>query len=576
MLCLQWLTASQVSQASVSAPGAPPLTHAQARQIDALMQNMSVRDKIGQMMMCDIIGKRMHPKLKTFLDDVRPGGITLFNYNIGSPNQLRELNRELFVAVQTAPPFLTIDQEGGDVSRLREDIADVPGNMALGATRSEKLAESVGNTLGEGLAGYGFNMNLAPVLDVNTNPKNPIIGTRSFSSDPKLVGRLGAAYIRGLQSRGVIAAGKHFPGHGDVAGDSHMSLPVLHQNSTELHERELVPFREAIQRGGLSVIMTAHIALPGLHNGKPVPATLSKLALTDILRKEMKFDGIIMTDGLEMQGLLDSTGSIAKSSVLAVLAGADMISVNAAPEDVLEARDALLEAVAEGVLRPERVDASVRRILSLKARYGILQGQARIAAPDRAKRNQYATMANEVSSRSATLVKNDGAVLPLNADKYERVLVIGSNEFVQAIRRSSKGMHIDAVAYSERPASRRQAARRLGKIKQRPDVIVIAVAQEQDMALVKQAAKRFAAPVALVSMGSPYILMQYEQVSAYLCLFSKRSPVVDTAVDIVLGRKLPQGRLPVAIPGLYPYGHSVSYTRVAQQRKSTLAPALSY
>ena len=347
------------------------LTAIQKQRINRMVAKMTLREKVGQMIMCSIIGNKMQPRLRKFLRDVQPGGITIFTYNIKSPTQLRQLNRSIYQQMSAVPPFIAIDQEGGMVTRIKKEIPELPGNMALGAARSESLSRRAGEVLGEGLSAYGFNMNLAPVLDINTNPKNPVIGTRSFSSDARLVGNLGSALIDGMQSKGIVAVGKHFPGHGDTSGDSHAKLPVLLLNSKRLRERELVPFLVAINKGRLNVIMTAHIALPGLHKGKSIPATLSRLVLTNILRRQMNYDGIILTDGLEMKGLIKTVGTIARASVRAVKAGADMISINADPLAVYQARNAIERAVRQGKIPMRSIDDSVKRILATKLYYKI-------------------------------------------------------------------------------------------------------------------------------------------------------------------------------------------------------------
>ncbi len=541
------------------------LSDRQQRQIETLMRRMSLREKIGQMIMCSVVGKSVHPEMHEFIQDIRPGGITLFNYNIADPSQIRALNSSLHRELAGVPPFLAIDQEGGDVTRLSEDIADIPGNMALGATRSPALAEEAGRMLGQGLVAYGFNMNLAPVLDINSNPRNPIIGTRSFSSDPRLVSELGAAFIRGLQSADVVAVGKHFPGHGATNGDSHQSLPVLQHDRKRLQEYELVPFDAAIKQGHLSVIMTGHIALPGLHRGKPVPATLSKPVLTDLLRRRMGFEEMIITDGIEMQGLISVTGTRGKAAVQAVVAGADMVSINDAAEGVYEVRDAIAAAVRDGSISERRIDQSVRRILAVKARYGILDARPATAAPTAKQRRHFEHAAYELAAKSATLVKNDNDLLPIGDKRYRRVLVIGPEAFAERLDDQVRGTHITTVVLKRDGDRLARAKKALKRIRKTPELVVVALWDAKDMAIAHLAAKRFGRPVALVSLGSPYMLQEYPGAAAFLCLFSRRMPAYEAAADIVAGLRPPSGRLPVSIPELYPYGHALSYARAPRQ-----------
>ncbi len=537
-------------------------------RVNRLLAGLSLREKVGQMIMSSILGKQISPDLQRFLNDIKPGGITIFGYNIKSPTQLRRLNRSLFVTVSPIKPFLAIDQEGGVVVRLIDDISDIPGNMALGAARSPRLSYHAGRILAEGLTAYGFNMDLAPVLDINTNPKNPVIGIRSFASDPNLVGELGTAFITGMQSKGVVAVGKHFPGHGDTESDSHTSLPVLKYNGKRLRERELIPFQKAIRNGKLNVIMTAHIALPGLHKGKLVPATLSKLVLTNILRKEMRYEGIIMTDGLEMRGLISVAGTISRASVRAIQAGADMISINADPAAVYQARNAILRAVRKGKIPVSRINASVKRILLVKAHYGILDRQSRIKKPSAKQQKHYQQTAYDLALKSATLIKNNNNLLPIVSGKYRRVLVIGPGKFNKRFSQGAKDIRLSTVRLTRKSTEKTVVRRALKAMTHKPDVIVIALSSSKQIGVVKSIAKQFNRPIVLVSLGSPYLLQQYRQAAAFLGLYSSRKPAQLAAADIVLGRQNPTGKLPVAIPGMYPYGHSLTYKESRLDRRA--------
>ncbi|HEX19543.1 MAG TPA: glycoside hydrolase family 3 protein [Acidiferrobacteraceae bacterium] len=541
-------------------PNKLPLTKKQLQRIDNIVQRMSLRDKVGQMIMCSILGKKMNPRLRQFLRDVKPGGLTIFNYNFKSSAQLRKLNLSLFREFPDIRPFLAIDQEGGAVTRIKEDMPELPGNMALGAAGSIALSRRAGEVLGEGLSAHGFNMNLAPVLDINTNPKNPVIGVRSFSSDARLVGDLGSALINGLQSRGVVAVGKHFPGHGDTSGDSHAKLPVLNHSSKFLKGRELIPFVTAIRKGNLNVIMTAHIALPGLHQGRPIPATLSHKVLTDILRNQMSYQGIIMTDGLEMRGLIGTAGTMAAASVRAVKAGADMISINADPLAVYRARDALLRAVQQGNISRKRIDASVKRILATKLRYGVLDRAPRIYAPNAAQKKRYYKLSRELSLKSATLIKNRNDVLPITDKKYRSVFVVGPSDFVRQFRSRSGKLNIQQLVYKRGYSTDRLVKLFLQRNKVKPDIVVVALRNADDTAAAIFLKQRLKKPMALVSLGSPYLFARISMADAQLGLFSNTRMASIVAADIVRGRNAPTGKLPVTIPGLYPFGHSLTYS----------------
>ncbi|MFG2778580.1 glycoside hydrolase family 3 protein [Streptomyces prunicolor] len=289
--------------------------------------------------------------------------VGLFGRNIASPEQLSSLTAQL--RSERDDVLVAIDEEGGDVTRLEARTgSSFPGNHALGAVDDVDLTRSVAHELGRRLAACGVNLNWAPSADVNSNPSNPVIGVRSFGADPELVARHTAAYVTGLQSAGVAACTKHFPGHGDTAVDSHHALPRIDADSPVLEQRELLPFRAAIAAGSRAV-MSAHILVPTLDPDRP--ATLSLSILTDLLRGRLGYDGLIVTDGMEMQAIAATYG-IERGSVLAIAAGADAICVGgglADDETVRRLRDALVGAVRSGELPEERLAEAAERVRGL-------------------------------------------------------------------------------------------------------------------------------------------------------------------------------------------------------------------
>ncbi|MFQ5991944.1 MAG: beta-N-acetylhexosaminidase, partial [Nitrospiraceae bacterium] len=262
---------------------------------------MTTRDQVGQLFMVGIQETSVSKELATFLKQYRPGGIILFARNLETPSQIARLTNELHQLATDSPLFISIDQEGGRVSRLPAGFTIFPPCELFGICQSPDLAYAAARATATELRAVGINMNLAPVLDINTNPSNPIIGNRAFGASPAEVSELGAATIKGLQDHHVIACGKHFPGHGDTAADSHKELPVVSASAATLQERELQPFRKAITVGVAS-IMTAHVVYPALDDH--APGTLSHGILTDLLRHQLQFDGLILTDDLEMQAIL--------------------------------------------------------------------------------------------------------------------------------------------------------------------------------------------------------------------------------------------------------------------------------
>ncbi|WP_017579556.1 glycoside hydrolase family 3 protein [Nocardiopsis valliformis] len=299
------------------------------------------------------------------LDGLADGisGVCLFHNNLESPEQVTALNASLCEATDT--PLISLDEEGGDVTRIGQARgSDYPGNAALGAVDDTDLTRATLRALGVQLSGMGFNMDLAPSVDVNVADDNPVIGTRSFGSDAELVARHAAASVQGLQEAGVAACAKHFPGHGATSQDSHHTLPVVEADADLLRRRELLPFKAAIDAGVRS-ILTAHIELPGL--GGEGPATLNRALLNDLLRKELGFTGVVVSDAMDMRGVSGEIG-IPEASVLAVAAGCDLLCLGrfVYADQVAQVRSALVQAVREGRLTGERLEEAAERNARLR------------------------------------------------------------------------------------------------------------------------------------------------------------------------------------------------------------------
>ncbi|MEK6775663.1 MAG: beta-N-acetylhexosaminidase [bacterium] len=292
------------------------------------------------------------------------GGVILFSRNIRDPLQTARLIHSLQDA-SAIPLLVGIDQEGGRVSRLPSPFTSFPGNHALGLSGSRKLSYAFGRATAEELSSVGINLNFAPVLDVNTRPENPVIGTRAFGGDASLVADLGCSVIRGLQDHGVIACGKHFPGHGDTSLDSHLDLPSVHHNEERIRSLEMLPFQRALL-SGMETVMTAHVLYPALDT--VLPATLSRRIIQNILREELRFNGVVFTDDLEMKAVEDRWG-MERSSVLAINAGVDALIICHDPEKQEKGLHAVMDAVEKGEIPVERIEAAAARILDLKRRW---------------------------------------------------------------------------------------------------------------------------------------------------------------------------------------------------------------
>lgn len=316
----------------------------------------------GKLVGIDIPGTSLTPEVKLHLEKYRFGGVCVFRKNIHNRQQLAGLVQEIRAVLPEA--WISIDQEGGAVLRT-SDLPQPPSAMALGAIDDPGMAQAVGAATARGLRSLGINWDYAPVLDVNVNPANPVIGERSFGSDPKKVAELGIAWLRGLQGEGVAATVKHFPGHGDTHLDSHLALPVVKKDRRKLNMVELYPFRKAL-RAGVAAVMTAHIIYPALDPDHP--ATLSKAILTGLLREEWGYQGVIVTDSMGMKAIADHYPA-GQAALRSVLAGADTVLALGALETQIQQVLALAKAIESGVISRERLSESYRRLEALSQRF---------------------------------------------------------------------------------------------------------------------------------------------------------------------------------------------------------------
>ena len=323
-----------------------------------------LRRKVGQLFIVDLDGKAPSSDIRRWLANFRPGGIILRDINYESPRQLAEFISFIQTSDQEVPLFITVDQEGGRVNRLKTPFTQFPAAADLGKLGSDVYAFRVGLALGRELTAVGINMNMAPVLDVNTNPLNPVIGDRSFGNNPKLVATLGAAYMHGLDTAGLVAVGKHFPGHGDTALDSHITLPKVEANNRRLNRVELRPFRTVIEQK-ISALMTGHVVYTAWDEDSP--ATLSPYIISRILRKKLGFTGLVISDDLTMGAIMENY-SIERASLAAVEAGVDVLLICSGKWAYERAFNTLLKAFEKRELDPERLFISLGRVLKLKSR----------------------------------------------------------------------------------------------------------------------------------------------------------------------------------------------------------------
>ncbi|MBL8726344.1 MAG: glycoside hydrolase family 3 protein, partial [Planctomycetes bacterium] len=388
-----------------------------------LLRTLSLEQKAGQLFMAWTLSRsdgegpaHNHTKLRAAVRDAGLGGVIV---SLGTTADAAALIPTLQDAA-SIPLLIASDFEGGVWWRLR-GATELGNQMLVGATGSAELAEAMGRVTAREAKALGVHWVFAPVLDVNNNPANPIINVRSFGADPDLVARLGSAFVRGVQSEGLLACGKHFPGHGNVDSDSHLAVATVPGDRAALERTELRPFAAAIE-AGLASVMTGHLAVPGLGEAADVPATLSPRILTGILRDELGFQGLIVTDALEMGGVKNAfpPGEVA---VRALLAGADVLLM---PPDPFAARDAVVAAVQSGRVPVARLDAAVLRILQAKARVGLLAGGGRVAGDweSRLRTREAEGVADRIAAAGLTLVRNRDGVLPLGDGGGEGALLV--------------------------------------------------------------------------------------------------------------------------------------------------------
>ncbi len=334
---------------------------------------VALRREIGQLLIGSLPARTIPQELRSLAREFQLGGITLFRRNIEAPEQVEELSRDLQELAVDLPLWVATDQEGGRVARLKAPFTEWPPMATLGRSGDPALAGRFAAALAAELRAVGVTLDYAPVLDIHTNPKNPIIGDRALSEDPAHVAALGAAIIAGLQDNGVAACGKHFPGHGDTSVDSHLDLPIVEHPPDRIRRVECVPFIEAIRRG-VAFIMTAHVLVPALDDERP--ATLSRRVVYDLLRDELGFDGVILSDDLEMKALAKDY-DVAESAILAINAGCDGVLIcrhlSSEPHNDINVQatvlEALVHAVEDGRIPYGRVEDALKRQRRAKERF---------------------------------------------------------------------------------------------------------------------------------------------------------------------------------------------------------------
>ncbi|MGR8010462.1 glycoside hydrolase family 3 protein [Streptomyces hypolithicus] len=595
------LTATAAAVAATAMNSAPALADDSVRastrdRLKRLISRMSLEEKVGQLFVMRAYGHSATDPDQVDIDlnlkelGVRTAADLVAKYHVGGiiyfawahntrePHQIADLSNGIQragLAQDTPVPLLiSTDQEHGIVARVGKPATLVPGAMALGAGGSRSDARRAAQVAGSELAAMGIVQNYAPVADVNVNPANPVIGVRSFGSDPQAVAGMVAAQVKGYQGAGIAATSKHFPGHGDTKDDSHYALPTIHHTAAQWEELDAPPFRAAIA-AGIDSIMTAHIVVPALDPAKD-PATLSKPILTGVLRERLGYDGVVVTDSLAMAGVRQKYGDD-RVPVLALLAGCDQL-LN--PPDLPLAWNSVLAAVRGGELSVARIDESILRILLLKAKLGLFRDPyVSHKGVDRTVGvRSHLAAADRIAEGTTTLLANEGGLLPLSRRTHRAVLVVGADpsspsgstgpptgvlagaltELGFTATALSTGITPTAAKISEAVAAAR------GK-----DVVVVGTynvsATSPQRTLVRELAAT-GVPVVTVAIRNPYDIAQLSGFGASVAAYSWTDVELRAAARVIAGQATPEGRLPVPVlraddptKVLYPVGHGLKY-----------------
>ena len=613
-----------------------------ASKAKEIVSNMTLEEKLGQMIMPDFRmwqedGTKepsdlteINSEVAEVIDKYDLGGVILFAENVKEISQTTTLILDLQeVAINdkdgNLPLLITLDQEGGIVTRLGEGT-NLPGNMALGATRSEKSSYDAGYLIGRELNALGVNVNFAPVLDTNNNPENPVIGVRSISSNPELVGKLGKNIAKGIQDQGVAATAKHFPGHGDTSTDSHYGLPMVNKSIEELRETELKPFKIAIENG-IDMIMTAHIQFPQIEKDTfiskkdgsqiVIPATLSDDIITGILREEMGYDGVVITDAMNMKAISDHFGEL-ESTKMAINAGIDIIlmpTILRNNEDVKKLDyivNGILDSIKSGEIKEEEITDSAERIVKLKIYRGIIDlKNNNVSLEEKIKKAKETVGSIEnrnierrIAEEAITITKNEDNILPLNPKEGEKVLLIAPNESqIHSMKfginrliheNSLNKIQLDTYEYNNIGVIDDVLRE---KIESSDYIIVASLASNanhlkpgtwnRDLPRsVIDYGNKLNKDTVLISLRNPYDLAAYDNAKAQVVaygfkgmdptegdtLFPTKSsgPNIPASMGVIFGVVEPKGKLPVDIPSLnndgtmntkvnyYDYGHGIT------------------
>ena len=579
--CARFVAATPAAPAS--APARPfdasrPLTSAEQRWVDSVLTTLSLRDRVGQMVMVWVLGDytsngdSSFAEVRRWIQQDHIGGVSM---SLGTPievaakiNAMQRISRVPLIASADLEPGLG-RLEGGLFSHYLLDAGSAtvfPSNMAIAATGRDADAHDVARAIGEEARAVGIQIDFAPVVDVNNNPNNPVINTRSFGEDPARVARLSALFVRGLEETGTIATAKHFPGHGDTDVDSHVGLPIVGASMPRLDSVELVPFRAAIQAGA-GLVMTAHIALPAVAGDSTTPATLSPRIITGLLRDSLGFGGVTITDAMTMEGV-GKGYTTEQSSVLAVQAGADILLK---PSDPTRAIDAVVAAVERGEISRARIDSATRHVLALKARVGLnVNRYADLEAlRDVVGSPAHRALAADVAQRAVTLLRDRDNLLPIRGSRALIVQYAPETElkagrvFAPTLLAGLPGSRVVKIL----PNVARSQLDSIAALAKGMDRIIVAAyvrriegegrfaVPQHVSAWIDSLARENAGPnVVVAAFGNPYLIRQFPNVGTYLVTYGVSDDLERAAARAILGAAPITGRAPISLPGFFHAG----------------------
>ncbi|CAG8977381.1 hypothetical protein HYALB_00007011 [Hymenoscyphus albidus] len=549
-----------------------------------LWSDEELKSKVGQLFIVGFKGHVPSEDIKTLITTHKVGAVILFSRNIENATQLVELTNSLHEisrsAGQTQGLFISIDQENGIITRIKPPVAtQLPGAMALGATKDPSNAYKIATATAETLKVFGVNMNYAPIADVNSEPKNPVIGVRSFSYDPSTVSKFVSAQFKGLQDGGVVPCVKHFPGHGDTAVDSHFGLPVISKSRAQVDACELIPFREAVVEG-VDAVMTAHIVMSGLEKSQTdsdksskggLPASLNP-DIINILRKEMQYDGLVVSDCLEMEGVRGPYGT-ERAAVMALKAGTDCVMICHTIASQIGAIQQVINAVKSGELSQAATQKSVDRVEALKTKYSVSNTAPINFTGTESRNEKQLALASEIYSKSTTVVRSEPEAFPIRADAARKIVFLRPGKgpkpggcveesdkenvrdqytpaaYIDVIR--SHDLNAVEIQYHEETPFSEESHKLIAEA----DYVILATINASlsgyQKAIGLSLGKKLGNKLVVIATSDPYdFLEDTEDIRNYVAIYETTIAAFKSAMDVVFGKVIATGSLPVANPGV--------------------------